>query len=91
MRPLVSSPYRVSRGLCPQTPEVFRFLSIPMGLASSRSEAYGAATCSEDRALLRSNPSAAAGSNTDGAGSSDPASSSAAWPPAITRRGEVGS
>ena len=33
---------------------------------------YHAGACSEDRALLRSNPSVAAGSKTDGAGPSGP-------------------
>lgn len=62
-------------GLCPQTPEVFRLGGIRMGLASSSAQHYLGEARSEDRALLRSNPSAAAGGKTDGAGPSGPASS----------------
>ncbi len=50
-------------------------MGIWMGLRDYAVVMYGPVACSEDRALLRSNPSAEAGGKMDGAGPSCPASS----------------
>ena len=50
-------------------------MGIWMGLGAAAVVMYSPAACSEDRALLRSNPSAEAGGKMDGAGPLGPASS----------------